>query len=589
MSMFNVKDGYVAYTEGSRWYGFGVNWEMVRRATERQALALQTHFGELNVDDYIKTGDFLIQMGEAEFSKEAALVNRLFPGYIASLDDLGTFVKNFNEILQGKEAFSRAVRNLKRAFSERDDIKNGTVDEKRHQLAPVISSLYRSKFIEVLTRKIYSILDSNKGVFAAGDLSVLVPQLEAAYKDTIFEALEESINNLSLEKDSYFGENGDYQAILAAFEQFKYLKKEFIDIISTRIPFENIYASLNSQAQDIYRRRNNRRLVNNKSQRTARVWSAINAGIRTQAGQLGGWAYEALNNAANMLNLNMTADIIEGGNVAVSGKTSTSNLQRIDASIILSFDPSMTEEALLELLESGPGETSNKNLLEAAEKYSEFNDRVLSQLTDSFIIHTSAKAYGMGENFKGFANDSQRQLSQLPSIISEKSDLAEKLVWAAYNSISGAVLDSSQEVIKDNIKLLIIEYMGKLFFDDWTAIGTSMVADAGNSLHVFALDGIQVPLSVMLIQAGRAIQSAASHISGYFRVNVSLPDQIKYPGSGYERWSKYFEEFGNGEKHLTNDMIIQAWDAQRDEVAARSSFSTHFLANFESFLNGLEI
>lgn len=40
MSMFNVKDGYVAYTEGSRWYGFGVNWEMVRRATERQALAL---------------------------------------------------------------------------------------------------------------------------------------------------------------------------------------------------------------------------------------------------------------------------------------------------------------------------------------------------------------------------------------------------------------------------------------------------------------------------------------------------------------------------------------------------------------------
>jgi hypothetical protein len=70
--------------------------------------------------------------------------------------------------------------------------------------------------------------------------------------------------------------------------------------------------------------------------------------------------------------------------------------------------------------------------------------------------------------------------------------------------------------------------MAYLLFDDWYEIGTGITSPA-NSIHLFSLDGLQIPLSYFLNALADAMISLKPE--DIIRVSVKLPSIIYEEGN----------------------------------------------------------
>ena len=110
----------------------------------------------------------------------------------------------------------------------------------------------------------------------------------------------------------------------------------------------------------------------------------------------------------------------------------------------------------------------------------------------------------------------------------------------------------------------------ELLFDDWISIGAP--SSGTKAIHVLQLEGIQLPLSVFLIAAGKAMVNASADMERIIKISVKLPGPIKYPNP--------IKTAGG---HMSE--ILDKWDEQAAIAAEQSSFSMIFLTNFKSLIS----
>ena len=210
--------------------------------------------------------------------------------------------------------------------------------------------------------------------------------------------------------------------------------------------------------------------------------------------------------------------------------------------------------------------------------------RNLKKLENAFVVYTSGKAYANKtlSDHGGFTGDKNRPISQLPTIVGQgpfgiTEQRAQDFITLLINTMNGAILEDNKGSVRDEARDALFQSMAYLLFDDWVAIGE----DAGDTkaIHAFTLNGIQIPLSVLLMGAGEAIIQVSGY-KQYFNVQFTLPTKFLY-----ETWKDYPTRINSRGEEVPN--IVQAWKDQREDAIKRTSFTTHFLSNFNKIVEKL--
>jgi len=77
-------------------------------------------------------------------------------------------------------------------------------------------------------------------------------------------------------------------------------------------------------------------------------------------------------------------------------------------------------------------------------------------------------------------------------------------------------------------------------FDDWQTIGVPNVG--AQSIHVFDLDGISIPASLLFIRLGTAMMTAVSEMKTWVSVRVHLPHTVLYHPGDWRTFGSTNEE-----------------------------------------------
>lgn len=196
------------------------------------------------------------------------------------------------------------------------------------------------------------------------------------------------------------------------------------------------------------------------------------------------------------------------------------------------------------------------------EAFSELG-RQLASMNDGYVIYTNAKNYTLNSDFHGFSAGEDFSLGKLGSILElagQSTSSAKTIMGIALQLGAGAIGDKSNG--KETIERYIALNMAAFLFDDFTSIGESNATGA-NALHIFDLNGVYVPLSVVLFKLAQAAEQTKSEVDAIVRVNLYAPP-ILYP-----------------EPHTG----IGCWNEQRQSAIANTKISIHFLKGLRDLLS----
>lgn len=191
------------------------------------------------------------------------------------------------------------------------------------------------------------------------------------------------------------------------------------------------------------------------------------------------------------------------------------------------------------------------------------------------IIFMTMKDYKIFSIMKsgGFSGGESRPIEDA-SMFASKAGISfgKEFYLLAYNTMNGAIGQSRQPEIKEAIKNGVMAGVMSMLFDDSESVGVAPGNLGGtNALHIFNLNGINVPASYFLDAYAESLRSAGQLTStNMVKVDVHMgsitPSGIG--GSGYGAVSAAFASTANS--------AINA-----------NTFSIHFFGQFNSFVKGL--
>ncbi len=191
------------------------------------------------------------------------------------------------------------------------------------------------------------------------------------------------------------------------------------------------------------------------------------------------------------------------------------------------------------------------------------------------IVFMTMKDYKIFSIMKsgGFSGGESRPIEDA-SMFASKAGISfgKEFYLLAYNTMNGAIGQSRQPEIKEAIKNGVMAGVMSMLFDDSESVGVAPGNLGGtNALHIFNLNGINVPASYFLDAYAESLKSAGQLTStNMVKVDVHMgsisPSGIG--GSGYGAVSAAFASTANS--------AINA-----------NTFSIHFFGQFNSFIQGL--
>ena len=277
--------------------------------------------------------------------------------------------------------------------------------------------------------------------------------------------------------------------------------------------------------------------------------------IQTSKGKgKGGFAFEAIVDAIGRQVVGAAKGQVQ----------STGSLGNMKADQIISFNLAIDLDKINQLIEQqqGQGESSTrlKNINALQEMFKDLKK------AKGNIVFVSDKLYDLSrENFEGFTAES-------PSIdvaakILQKAHVNESvlkhLIFLTINSGDGRINGSNTK----DITTFIASAIGNFVFDD-TVITQELESDAElgevNRLHVFNLNNIYVPLSVLLRGLHDSLVSASKSANGFVNVGIS-PGKIEY-------------------KKQQDGLTKSDWVEAYNKALTSTKFHIHFFKNFADFV-----
>ena len=577
--------GYVVY-DSARDPSPNSFWYKIKREGELEAENMLSQSLQGREDSFGEVGQYLLNLGKQELKKEIFVLNQVFGNELKNVNDILTeenglknFIKDLTILLRGKDTWIYTHDRLKKALEE------GAKDEKG-QMAAYISSTFIGKFQTIFSQKLNNLLRGDNSefwtAFVEKNFQPVMDIIKENFDRSVEEAFFKSIETFDQKNvKGLFGDKREYKIIQEEVAKLKSQREEmsgFFDRLKSKMSLDKILESLAENSQTIIDNITKNKL-NNTRLKTG-MSKAIGQGIASFRYTPGGTVYEELTKL--LYNAVINTNIINGG---AEVRLGAGEIQKTDIMAVINLSiPNFGEEVFESFQEFNS--KHYKNLIEAAEKISKFTKEVISKANDTFIIYSSAKAYGFGKNYRGLENDKNRAIEQLPDVLSNTgvaADKAKKLINLARNAIKGAVLADRASEVKDAIRLELARAMAFLLFDDWDSF-TDNFKGSNRVIHVFSITGLEIPLSVLLIKAGQSLINS-QNTRGWFSSEIRISGKITYDATDpAEKFEQYAPHANN---HWHNEDVLRGWNQQRVDAEGLITFTTKFFTGIKTLYNQL--
>ena len=549
-----VSNGYVIYQRGE--YSKSPYWRSVYNKAKAESEGINSIQTGSKTDKLQEAGQRLISLGRAEMSKEIALIEAATDMQMSSQEDVKLFIQRFNEVLMGKKQFEEAVFRLEDAL---------TAPEVQYR-APTIASWFTSYLGEALNKNINIFIGRNVTSLIDQNFSVWEAELDAIIDKSINQAFKNMLTKITeVEGKELYGTSEAWKEVYKASQSMDGFSDYFRDMIRSKINFSKIKSLLQNDSIK----------VKNKTNRGVRKVLDSQQGLNLRSGRksrsIGGSVQEYIMSAVTALGDAASSASSTGSRVFSSDKMKTDNVT------VFSFSQEINVEKMASNIANQLNETMNdaSSLNDAAEIMRKFYNQHLSQLNDSFIVYGSTKSYTLSDSFKGFHGGGEHKLSDAVAIIQQAgigdSGAVDNYIKAAYNTGEGAIFADERDEIQEDLKIALMSAVAELLFDDWVSIG-EVPRGGAKAIHVLQLEGLQIPISVFLTAAGRAMISAANDMERLIKIRVKLPGKIIY--------EEPIQTVGG---HMSE--ILSKWNEQAQEVENDSIFSMEFLKNFKTIIS----
>ena len=181
------------------------------------------------------------------------------------------------------------------------------------------------------------------------------------------------------------------------------------------------------------------------------------------------------------------------------------------------------------------------------------------------IVFVSDKSYNfMGKTFEGFAAESPslRVVAKILDKAKVNGDLIEHLLFITANSGPGRINGNNLE----DVRKFLASAIGNFMFDD-VVISDELQSEGLsdiNRMHVFNLNNIYVPFSVLLKGLYDALQSTQK-------------DYKRIVNIGFSPMSLNYQEQKDG-------LTKTDWTKLYNSTLIKSKFHIHFFKNFADFI-----
>lgn len=549
-----VSNGYVIYQRGAE--SKSPYWKSVYNKAKAEADGISSIQTGSRTNKLLEAGQRLISLGQAEMNKEMAFIEAATGMQMSSQEDVKLFIQRFNEVLMGKKQFEEAVFRLEDAL---------TSPEVQYR-APTIASWFTSYLGEALNKNINTFIGRNVASLIDQNFSAWEAELDAIIDKSINQAFKNMLTKMTeVEGKELYGTSEAWKEVYKASQSMDGFSDYFRDMIRSKIDFSKIKSLLQNDSIK----------VKNKSNRGVRKVIDSQQGLNLRSGRksrsIGGSVQEYIMSAVSALGDAASSASSTGSRVFSSDKMKTDNVT------VFSFSQEINVEKMASNIANQLNEAMNdaSSLNDAAEIMRKFYNQHLSQLNDSFIVYGSTKSYTLSDSFKGFHGGGERKLSDAVAIIQQAgigdSGAVDNYIKAAYNTGEGAIFADKRDEIQEDLKIALMSAVAELLFDDWVSIG-EVPRGGAKAIHVLQLEGLQIPISVFLTAAGRAMVSAANDMERLIKIRVKLPGKIIYE-----------DPIQTAGGHMSE--ILSKWNEQAQEAENDSIFSMEFLKNFKTIIS----
>lgn len=477
-----------------------------------------------------ESADKLFAMADNELNKELSLLNEIFGKNISvdwkNLEDVKTFIQQFQELLRYKGIAERAEKRLKEG-------------ESSISIAPFFPTYFNIAFENFLQNTATTHFQ-NAVLNPQSFQSYVQQQLPIILDDALKRMLESKDFNRAIEKN---------QGYLEFFKDLQNspLKDGFL---KEMVRIYNIEKVIEDASKVMKGNRGGRKLLEEGLREKTKKGTRRKAFVKVSF-QKGGSVQEHF--AALVMNTFSKMKISnQDFNITLESRAVGEKEYRPD--IITTINLDGTIEEIENIINSTQG-TSRESSRIAAKEIIE----MLKKLNSGFIIYSNVKNYQLGSNFGGFSAGSNMILRQYFNLLSEIQDSKKlsQFVTAIMNTLSGAVGEGQKASLED----LIAQDIAYFLYDDFETIG-EVETKGAKSLHIFLLSDFYVPLSFFLRMLGEAFTDIQADITSYVDTTI-YSGTIKYNEGPYG---------------------IEKWEDQRETALDEITIGIKFLRNFRSIM-----
>lgn len=492
--------------------------------------------------------DNLYNMAQVEAEKEVAFLHEIFGKEITfdpfSDDFYNELIESINLALNLSTVYKR---NKDRILAEETQIS--------------IAQLFPSYFGTVWTRHVNEIKQEIIDRFTESEQNKTFVQItDEVMEKWIPKLLDAAIKNMFNSKDfKNSPETGRaYKELIKVYEEFGASDSDFAKEIRAIYHLDEISQFLAKELTDKSKKPNISRTAVGRETFARNVYSD------------GGLSYEALENFTfNSLKSSLEKKGIKVETFRIGGKEFKS-----DNAVSFNIDPSPIQDML-----NTTDPISRKRNIDAANALGER----LEKFKDGFLVYSNAKNYSLTKDFKtrGFSSGQDLSLQAFSDVLRETPQPEPDLFLGALSStIHGAYADDKET--KARLTQIIATNIAYLLFDDVKLIGVPK--DSGRTLHLFSLDGIYIPLSVLIYKLANAVEKGlldqarnSKMVRAYIRYNGEAKN-ILYPRdkmkkgvpSGWPQSSK------------------ERWEHQREVALTNIRIGAYFLSNIEEIISAIK-
>lgn len=455
---------------------------------------------------------------QQEREAEVQFINeRLKLNYDPNTISIKQLIDSLNQLLNFESTYKENVKRIIEPQEQRSKKLEYLYYTTRFTLPAKINQVLESKILPLLKKSLHRLNDSS-----------LYEEIELILKDTILNTLREQYASEKMPD-----ENKPYNEFMDMIKNLSNQSQLINDLLK-------VYGV--DQAQ-----------IKNKIQSDVAAFDRKAQGIlKARGGKgIGGFAFESFVEA-------IAREVTKG----LQGKViSTGSLGNMKADQIFVYDLDIDEDRLKKIIEDGDADEYSRRI-----KNIQAMEVMFEQLKQAKgdIVFVSDKSYDFTrEGFEGFTAESPslRVAAKVLEKANVNSELIEHLVFIAANSGSDRVNGNNTE----DIRRFFASAIGNFMFDD-VLISQELAEEIQgiHRLHVFNLNNIYVPLSVLLKGLYDALIQANKDYKNIVNVGISTGEV--------------------GYKEQKDGLSKQDWTSLYNTVLTKTKFHIHFFKNFADFI-----